>query len=195
MLCLSGAVLEQIAALDSRDNMLLKGQRRLSMYFILLFTTSWKPIPILASWLLLKAVCFVQSANVVINRVTGAPCVTFYLITLIVCRSVGPFHARKLGQTIQAFVCSSLAGLSHCKQLPRRWAVSTQALFCWLSDREWESLMLYVRILTALKGDQQKYSTKVKQIFFKIKHWHLLISCLAQANKENWQWCVNLLYI
>lgn len=136
---------------------------------------------------ILEAVCGVQLANVVINRVTGAPCVTFHLITLIVCRSVGPFHARKLGQTIQTFVCSSLAGLSHCKQLPRRWAVSTQALFCWLSDREWESLLLYIRILTALKGDTLKYSTKVKQIFFKMKHWHLLIPCMAlmsQANKR-----------
>lgn len=77
----------------------------------------------------LEVVCAVQLANVVINRATGAPCVTFHLITLIVCRSVGPFHSRKLGQTIQAFVFSSLAGLSHCKQLPGRWAVSTQALF------------------------------------------------------------------
>lgn len=84
----------------------------------------------------LEAVCVVQLANVVISKATGAPCVTFHLITWIVCRSVGPFHSRKLGQTIQAFVFSSLADLSYCKQLPGRWAVSTQALLCWLSEKE-----------------------------------------------------------
>ncbi len=63
------AVLEQIAALDSRDNKLPEGQRRLSKYLYAIYN-----IMKTHSCPILEAVCVVQLANVVINSHRSPVC-------------------------------------------------------------------------------------------------------------------------